>query len=109
MPGDIVRLSAGDLVPADGQLLEARDLYVQQAALTGESMPAEKAVRPGGKVGEGSPQTPDLVFLGTSVVSGTGVARTVATGSHTAFGAMKDCLSVPWKQNFSADCGGLAY
>jgi Mg2+-importing ATPase len=45
VPGDIVRLSAGDLVPADGQLLEARDLYVQQAALTGESMPAEKEVR----------------------------------------------------------------
>ena len=50
VPGDIVRLSAGDLVPADGQLLEARDLYVQQAALTGESMPAEKEVRAGGQV-----------------------------------------------------------
>ena len=47
VPGDLVRLSAGDLVPADGQLLEARDLYVQQAALTGESMPAEKEAHPG--------------------------------------------------------------
>ena len=86
VPGDIVRLSAGDLVPADGQLLEARDLYVQQAALTGESMPAEKEVRAGKQVEEKSPQAPDLVFLGTSVVSGTGVARMVATGPHTAFG-----------------------
>ena len=88
VPGDIVRLSAGDLVPADGQLLEARDLYVQQAALTGESMPAEKEVRAGGQVEEKSPLARDLVFLGTSVVSGTGVARIVATGPHTAFGAI---------------------
>ena len=90
VPGDIVRLSAGDLVPADGQLLEARDLYVQQAALTGESMPAEKEVRAGGQVQaeEKSPLARDLVFLGTSVVSGTGVARMVATGPHTAFGAI---------------------
>ena len=88
VPGDIVRLSAGDLVPADGQLLEARDLYVQQAALTGESMPAEKEVRDGGKAVEGTPLAPDLVFLGTSVVSGTGVARMVATGPRTAFGAI---------------------
>jgi Mg2+-importing ATPase len=88
VPGDIVRLSAGDLVPADGQLLEARDLYVQQAALTGESMPAEKEVRAEEKAVKGTPQAPDLVFLGTSVVSGTGVARMVATGPHTAFGAI---------------------
>ncbi len=88
VPGDIVRLSAGDLVPADGQLLEARDLYVQQAALTGESMPAEKEVRAGGQVGEKSPLARDLVFLGTSVVSGTGVVRIAATGPHTAFGAI---------------------
>ena len=88
VPGDIVRLSAGDLVPADGQLLEARDLYVQQAALTGESMPAEKEAGAVGKAVEGTPQAPDLVFLGTSVVSGTGVARMVATGPRTAFGAI---------------------
>ena len=89
VPGDIVRLSAGDLVPADGQLLEARDLYVQQAALTGESMPAEKEVRAATEqVEEKSPLARDLVFLGTSVVSGTGVVRIVATGPHTAFGAI---------------------
>ncbi len=93
VPGDIVRLSAGDLVPADGQLIEARDLYVQQAALTGESMPAEKEVRSGGTSVEGTAQAPDLVFLGTSVVSGTGVARMVATGTHTAFGAIAERLA----------------
>jgi Mg2+-importing ATPase len=93
VPGDVVRLSAGDLVPADGQLVEARDLYVQQAALTGESMPAEKEVRSGEKSVEGTPQAPDLVFLGTSVVSGTGVARIVATGTHTAFGTIAERLA----------------
>src|ERR1700730_8668232 len=93
VPGDIVRLSAGDMVPADGQLLQARDLYVQQAALTGESMPAEKDVRAGEKAVEGTPQAPDLVFLGTSVVSGTGLARMVATGPHTAFGAIAERLA----------------
>jgi Mg2+-importing ATPase len=54
VPGDLVRLSAGDLVPADGFLLESRDLYVQQAALTGESMPAEKHVS--STTGEPSPE-----------------------------------------------------
>ncbi len=93
VPGDIVRLSAGDLVPADGQLLEARDLYVQQAALTGESMPAEKDVRAGEKSAEGTPQASDRVYLGTSVVSGTGVARMIATGRHTAFGAIAERLA----------------
>ncbi len=93
VPGDIVHLSAGDLVPADGQLLEARDLYVQQAALTGESMPAEKDVRAAEKGIEGTPQAPGLVFLGTSVVSGTGVARVTATGPHTAFGAIAERLA----------------
>jgi Mg2+-importing ATPase len=93
VPGDIVRLSAGDLVPADGQLIEARDLYVQQAALTGESMPAEKDVRAPDKGTEGTPQAPDRIFLGTSVVSGTGIARMVATGPRTAFGAIAERLA----------------
>jgi len=88
VPGDVVRLSAGDLVPADGRLLQARDLYVQQAALTGESMPAEKEARPAESGWEGTPQAPDAVFLGTSIVSGTGIVQITATGQRTAFGAI---------------------
>lgn len=107
VPGDIVRLSAGDLVPADGQLLEARDLYVQQAALTGESMPAEKEVRAALKGAERTPQAPDLVFLGTSVVSGTGVARMMATGTHPAFGAIAERLAD--RPSFSAASGTSVY
>jgi len=69
VPGDVVRLSAGDMVPADARLLESRDLYVQQAALTGESLPAEKQAR-GDEVST-RPDAENMVFLGTSVVSGT--------------------------------------
>jgi Mg2+-importing ATPase len=94
VPGDLVRLSAGDLVPADGSLLDARDLYVQQAALTGESMPAEKESRSGVEDGKGTPENSNFVFLGTSVVSGTGIARVVATGPRTAFGAIAKRLVV---------------
>ncbi len=86
VPGDVIRLSAGDLVPADAQLLESRDLFVQQAALTGESMPAEKETRDASA--EHGPEAPNLVFLGTSVVSGTGIARVLATGRRTSFGAI---------------------
>ena len=86
VPGDLVRLAAGDLVPADAQLLQAKDLHVQQAALTGESFPAEKEAGGGAASAGGGPEAPDRVFLGTSVVSGSGVARVVATGPRTAFG-----------------------
>jgi Mg2+-importing ATPase len=85
VPGDLVRLSAGDLVPADGFLLESRDLYIQQAALTGESMPAEKNAL-AATAGKASPEMPNWVFLGTSVVSGTAIVRVTATGAQTSFG-----------------------
>ena len=78
VPGDVVRLAAGDLVPADARLLEARDLFVNEAALTGESLPREKV--PGG------PGAEVLVLRGTSVVSGTASALVVATGTATQFG-----------------------
>jgi Mg2+-importing ATPase len=86
VPGDLVRLAAGDLIPADGCLLESRDLYVQQAALTGESMPVEKDAAAAGETQGKTAECPNLVFLGTSVVSGTAVARVTATGSRTSFG-----------------------
>jgi P-type Mg2+ transporter len=84
--GDVVRLTAGDLVPADARLIDARDLHVQQAALTGESLPAEKGIRPAGESPSTGPDAADRVFLGTSVVSGTATAVVTATGLHTMFG-----------------------
>ena len=90
VPDDIVRLSAGDLVPADARLLSARDLYVQQAALTGESLPADKTVT--ADPASTSADARNIVFLGTSVVSGTATAKVVATGARTAFGEIASRL-----------------
>ncbi|MGE5277505.1 MAG: magnesium-translocating P-type ATPase [Acidobacteriota bacterium] len=84
VPGDLIRLSAGDLVPADARLLEARDLHLQEAALTGESLPAEKTVAAAGA--EEAVVRADRVYFGTSVVSGTGRALVTSTGGQTAFG-----------------------
>ena len=84
VPGDIVRLSAGDLVPADCLLLVARDLYVLQASLTGESIPAEKEAT--GEPASTKADARNMVFQGTSVVSGTATAEVMQTGPRTAFG-----------------------
>jgi Mg2+-importing ATPase len=95
VPGDVIRLAAGDRVPADARLLSSRDLHVQQAALTGESLPAEKDAR---ELTAAPPQLAEagnLVFLGTSVVSGTAQALVVATGPATAFGDIAAHLSAP--------------
>ena len=91
VPGDIVRLSAGDLVPADARLLTARDLYVLQASLTGESLPADKEAT--GEPASTKADARNMVFLGTSVVSGTATAEVVATGARTAFGDIASRLS----------------
>lgn len=86
VPGDIVRLAAGDLVPADARLVQATDLHVQQAALTGESLPTEKSAGDDGDATESFADARNSVFLGTSVVSGLGSALITATGRNTAFG-----------------------
>jgi Mg2+-importing ATPase len=91
--GDLFRLSAGDLVPADARVLEARDLSVQQAMLTGEPLPVEKhAGAPGASATRAD--DPACVFLGTSVVSGIGVAVAVATGPRTLFGEIAQRLGI---------------
>ena len=88
VPGDVVRLSAGDLVPGDARLLEVKDLSVNQSALTGESFPADK--RAGELPCTGAPsalsEADNSVFLGTSVVSGSATAVVVLTGAATEFG-----------------------
>jgi len=81
-PGDVVRLSAGDLVPGDARLLESRDLYIQQAALTGESLPVEKQAR--GEEVSTRPDAENMVFLGTSVVSGTRFEKRLITNAVAA-------------------------
>lgn len=86
VPGDVIRLLAGDLVPADARLLEARDLHVNQASLTGESLPAEKEAVTVEPTKRDPVEDRGMVFLGTSVVSGSATALVVATGGATTFG-----------------------
>ena len=83
--GDVIQLAAGDMVPADARLLEATDLHVQQSALTGESLPTEKRGTAGALTNVG-PDSPHLVYLGSSIVSGSARAVVFATGAGTAFG-----------------------
>jgi Mg2+-importing ATPase len=93
VPGDVIHLVAGDRVPADARLIETRDLHVQEAALTGESLPVEKEATdlpPGARP---AAEIRNVVFLGTSVVSGTATAVVIATGPATAFGDIAAQLS----------------
>jgi P-type Mg2+ transporter len=99
VPGDMVLLSAGDMVPGDLRLVESRDLFVTQSALTGEAMPIEKS--PVGRDDAGNDGSsaemslldrPNLLFMGSSVISGAGKAIVLATGQHTYFGAMASKL-----------------
>jgi Mg2+-importing ATPase len=84
--GDVIRLSAGDLVPADARLIEARDLHANQAALTGESIPAEKEAGESDASPENPADARNVVFLGSSIESGTANALVVAIGRNTSFG-----------------------
>ncbi len=85
--GDIVLLAAGDMIPADCRLLHARDLFVAQAAMTGESLPVEKYAERQGSSDSPLEQS-NLVFMGTNVVSGTATALVVATGGRSYFGTL---------------------
>ncbi len=89
VPGDIVRLSAGDVIPADLRLLTARDVFVNQSALTGESMPVEKhADAAGGSAGRGPFELANICFMGSSVVSGFATGVVFRTGRQTYFGRL---------------------
>jgi Mg2+-importing ATPase len=92
VPGDVVFLSAGDMIPADCRILQSKDLFVSQAMLTGESLPVEKK--------EHSPshilsplELENIVFMGTNVVSGTARALVVSTGNQTYFGSLSKAIT----------------
>ena len=88
VPGDVVRLAAGDMAPADARVLSAKDLFVNQAALTGESMPVEKTPGPAGAEVKNPLELPNTCFLGSNVESGTAVAVVINTGERTYFGSL---------------------
>ncbi len=104
VPGDIVHLSAGDMVPADVRLLSAKDLFLNQAALTGESMPVEKLAAPVGNEAGNPLEMSDICFLGSNIESGAGQAVVVQTGSGTYFGSLAGSI-VGQRQLTSFDKG----
>jgi Mg2+-importing ATPase len=93
VPGDIVKLSAGDMIPGDVRLIAAKDLFIIQATLTGESLPVEKTDADDPRTSVSSIERTNLCFLGTSVESGAATAVILATGTQTYFGKMASSLA----------------
>ena len=109
VPGDVVLLSAGDLVPADGLVLEARDFFVNQAVLTGETFPVEKKPEPVAAQA-GLAERTNCVFMGTNVSSGSAHALVAQTGPATAFGQIAGKLALrPPENEFERGIRRLGY
>jgi P-type Mg2+ transporter len=93
VPGDVVRLAAGDMIPADIRLLVCRDLFLMQASLTGEAFPVEKFDTPDDVGGKTPLELRNICFLGTSVESGSASAVVVETGGKTYLGSMAGAIT----------------
>ncbi len=87
VPGDIVVLSAGDMIPADCRVIKATDLFIGQSAMTGESLPVEKFAAAGSE-SSSALEMANLVFMGTNVISGAATAVVLSTGNDTYFGTL---------------------
>ena len=103
-PGDIIRLAAGDMVPADVRVLTAKDLFLNQAALTGESLPVEKEANPASADVQNPLELQNICFLGSDVVSGTATAVVIHTGEQTYFGSLATSI-VGQREQTSFDKG----
>jgi len=88
VPGDIVLLSAGDMVPADVRIISAKDLFINNSALTGESIPIEKNFVPTIATIENPLELSNICFLGSNVVSGSATCIVITTGNKTYFGSL---------------------
>ncbi|MGC8864597.1 MAG: magnesium-translocating P-type ATPase [Bacteroidales bacterium] len=94
VPGDIIHLSAGDMIPADCRILQAKDLFINQAMLTGESIPVEKTDQPDREsANRSSFDLQNICMMGTNVVSGSALAVVLHTGANTFFGALSKTIS----------------
>ncbi len=106
VPGDVIFLSAGDVVPADSEVIEADDFFVNQAALTGESFPIEKYTAKDNP----KEQSETIVFMGTSVVTGFATAVIRLTGPTTEFGKIAERLSqAPIETDFDKGIKNFSY
>jgi Mg2+-importing ATPase len=88
VPGDIIRLAAGDMVPADVRVLSAKELFLNQAALTGEALPVEKKAAQATVNVQNPLELPNICFLGSNVESGSATAVAIHTGARTYFGSL---------------------
>lgn len=91
--GDIVHLSAGDMIPADVRILDAKDLFVSQASLTGESEPIEKVCKTVTEEQASAADYTNIAFMGSNVISGSATAVVVRTGDNTLFGSMASAVA----------------
>jgi Mg2+-importing ATPase len=95
VPGDLICLVPGSIVPADCEIIEADDVYLNQASLTGESLPVEKITKAQQEAQKTSVVDECMVYMGTSVVSGLGVVRVLRTGADTEYGKIAKELNKP--------------
>ncbi|MCW3996598.1 MAG: magnesium-translocating P-type ATPase [Candidatus Bathyarchaeota archaeon] len=110
VPGDIIYLSAGDIAPADARVISAKDLFVNQSALTGESFPVEKTAGPVKSIEKGIVDWGNYCFMGTSVVSGTATAMVVKTGGSTEYGKIaKKLIEKPPETEFERGIKGFGF
>ncbi len=93
VPGDIVDLFAGDMIAADLRIISCKDLFINQASLTGESFPVEKFADPAHAKPRSPSDLQNISFMGSSVVSGTGLGVVIRTGLHTQFGELSKHLA----------------
>ncbi|MGD0573384.1 MAG: magnesium-translocating P-type ATPase [Sedimentisphaerales bacterium] len=101
VPGDIIDLFAGDMVPADLRIISCKDLFINQASLTGESFPAEKTAEPLTPKSSSPSDLTNMAFMGSSVVSGTAIGVVAKTGLETRFGALsKRLAAIPIESSF---------
>jgi Mg2+-importing ATPase len=92
VPGDVIHLSAGDMIPADVRLLSAKDLFVNQSSFTGEAMPVEKFASTEADRAKGAFDLSNICFMGSNVVSGTATAAVVLTGPRTYLGVLSSSI-----------------
>ena len=104
VPGDIVRLAAGDMVPADVRVLSAKDLFLNQSALTGESLPVERKADAAPAEVDNPLELPNICFLGSNVESGSATAVVIHTGDKTYLGSLATSI-VGQRQPTSFDRG----
>ena len=110
VPGDVVKLAAGDMIPADVRLIAAKDLFITQATLTGESLPVEKRDTPETRTGIAPLELANICFLGTSVESGAATAVILTTGPQTYFGSMAQSMTgKPVQTSFDKGVQGFTW